>query len=180
MNKFTSIIGHTDFVINIAMHVLILFSFLSIFFSFYITKISKDAFNAHISEMLEKSLGPSIATLKQSPQMNQLLNIIPYDKLRQLYGSSNKLIDQQNNNLFNQILMINIFLWTGFIMMILTLTFTCNKDLPITKILIENLLTFTFIGIIEYLFFTTIIMKYIPILPSFMYQEFLTKLKTMF
>ena len=51
--KVSHMIGDPEFAINMAMHSLILFSFLSIFFLYYITTLAKNAFNQEITHLLK-------------------------------------------------------------------------------------------------------------------------------
>ena len=57
---------------------------------------------------------------------------------------------------------------------------SCRKRVPVGKILLENVVLFGFIGVIEYVFFQEIATKYIPTKPSFLIDQTLQSLKDKF
>jgi hypothetical protein len=50
----------------------------------------------------------------------------------------------------------------------------------VKEVVIENLITFTFVGIVEFMFFKHIAFKFIPVAPSFISQQFLEKVQKLF
>ena len=52
------------------------------------------------------------------------------------------------------------------------LMYQCNQCIPLKDILIENGLTFFFVGIIEYLFFTKVALNFVPTKPSLLVNTF--------
>ena len=67
------------------------------------------------------------------------------------------------------------------LVIIFILVIALNKalchDVPLKHIIIENLIIFTGIGVVEFMFFKYIILKYIPIKPSFMLEYILDSAK---
>jgi hypothetical protein len=57
---------------------------------------------------------------------------------------------------------------------------TCNKCTGVVGILKENIITFMFVGLVEYLFFTQIAFKYIPAPPSTMVSTLVNAFKETF
>lgn len=99
------------------------------------------------------------------------------DAIETIYGSHDPIAEQNNNWLIKVVIMVNIMLFIIFILPTLILKYVCEKDIPIKHILIENLVIFALIGVVEYLFFTHIASKYIPVKPSTIVHSFIESLK---
>ena len=102
------------------------------------------------------------------------------NNLKEKYSQPYDLTVNNNKNLFNSLLIINILLWTAFIIIVLILKFGCNSNLHIGTIIIENLIVFSIVGLIEFMFFDKIISKFIPVMPSFISSFGLDTIKTYF
>jgi len=192
-----NIFSDVNFNINLTMHTLILFTFLSIFFVFYISKLSKHAFNEEISHIIEESLGDKIKNFKNTDsninkelsklieeslgsKLKDLKNIqlnFNTDNLEKEWNKPDKPSEMHNKGLFNTLFIVNVLLWIGLIVVIYILNMNPNSTLKIKNILIENALIFTCVAIVEFLFFKTIALKIIPVAPSFISQEFLNQVK---
>ena len=77
-------------------------------------------------------------------------------------------------------IIVLISLSMGFLAIWAVLKVSCRKRIPVGQILLENILLFGFIGIIEYVFFQEIATKYIPTKPSFLIDQTLQSLKDKF
>jgi len=169
----------TDFAINIIIHVAILFCFLSAFFILYVSHIETQAFNAE----LVANIGPNLQTAfsKLSPRVReQTLKIIrrlPLNTLEKLYDKPSKAVTVNNQWLFKVIILINVALLILIIVSIVIITYSCERCVPLKDILIENAIIFSLVGLIEYLFFTHVAIKYIPVKPSTMITAFIEYLK---
>jgi hypothetical protein len=82
------------------------------------------------------------------------------------YSTPNKLISDHNQQVVNYGINISVIFLIITIVLFIFLKYSCNKCINITKILIENIVTFTFIGGIEYWFFSEYASKFIPAPPS--------------
>jgi len=178
--KVSHMIGDPEFAINMAMHSLILFSFLSIFFLYYITTLAKNAFNQEITHLMNDGLEKPIEELKSNPYVKQVLNVIPSEKLLALYSREDKAVIMHNNGLANTVFMTNALLWGMLIIVIIIIKYSCGKKVHVKEVVIENLITFTFVGIVEFMFFKHIAFKFIPVAPSFISQQFLEKVQKLF
>ena len=179
-NKIKDIVSEPEFAVNMAMHALILFSFLSIFFAYYITKLSKDAFDKELTEMIHIGLGGPIKTLKDTPIVNKLVAAIPLEKLEKVYNKPEKAVTMHNNGLMNSVFITNLLLWVMLIVIVIIMKNTCKMEINITEIAIENAITFTFVGIVEFMFFSYIAFKFVPVAPSFISGQFLEKVQKLF
>ena len=61
--------------------------------------------------------------------------------------------------------------------MTVLLKYECGSNLKIEEIIIENLIIFAFVGLVEYYFFTRIALKFVPVEPSFISKQFINSLK---
>ena len=157
-----------NFIVNYFIHAFILFTFLSIFFIFYITKLTKKAFVEEITKLIESAM----SSIKM-PFNWKNLDSFNLSKLAEIYLKPDQTIEMYNGLLINALIIVNIIMWIGLIVIISILKFYNWEHLDLSVILLENFLIFIFIGIIEFLFFTQIAFKYVPIKPSFMKTQLL-------
>lgn len=167
----------TEFIIDATTHALILFLFLSVFFIVYITKVSKEAIERELENNIRDAFKERLKDL--TIEQKERLRLLPYDLLKKMYSEPEKGMVMNNKWLFRLIIIINIILVIVLIGIIILMKTTCNKEINMTHILIENGIAFIFIGIVEYLFFTKIAIKYIPVEPSFISEKFIDTLKNM-
>lgn len=167
-----------NFNINLILHSLILFTFLTLFFAFFIAKISTQIFNDEISHLTENSLGDKINSIKDNTIVKNALGVLPIDKLIASYEKPDKAAAMNNKGLLNTVFFVNVLLWVGLIIVIVLLKYNCNSELHIKEILLENAAIFSVVGIIEYFFFTRIALKFVPVQPSFISKQFLESVKS--
>jgi hypothetical protein len=184
-----------NFIMNSILHALILFSFLSVFFILFIAKVTTDAFqdeaDSLVDGMINKDYVDNVLTnitnfILKIPMVRTLFTLLGIesiktpdpDKLRHIANNFNvnsKLTDAKNNGLFKLIITINIILWIFYIIICIIIK-NIDSSFHISEIIIENLIIFIFIGIIEYYFFTKIALKFIPVVPSFISKKFIEML----
>ena len=119
IDKISHIVSDPEFAINMAMHSLILFSFLSIFFLFYITTLAKNAFTSEITELMNEGLEKPIEDLKSNTYVKQVLELIPSEKLLKLYSREDKAVTMHNDGLANAVFMTNALLWSMLVIVII-------------------------------------------------------------
>lgn len=150
--------------INSMLHIVILFAFLSILFVFIISKLAREVLVKEITHSIEDGLSSTIKNL--NPEQKNYLRKLPLEKLKKFYSEEHIVVQTSNKWFTKMIIFINailVVIVTGFI---ITLKYNCGECPPIKDILIENAIVFTFIGIVEYLFFMKIAFKFIPSPPS--------------
>lgn len=160
--------------INLVLHALILFTFLSIFYFFYITPLVKQTFKNELSNIVDNSLSDTIKNLKQNATFSVFLKNIPLDNISANYSKEDNAVTAINNGVQNVVITINVLIWISYIVIVILLKKRHNT--PILYIILENICVFILIGIIEYLFFSYIASKYIPVEPSFMINYFIQSL----
>ena len=151
-------------ILDFFIHSLILFTFLSLFYYYYSSELSKDKFEKEIETIIDK-------------------NEIIYEIMWRLEFDNNyninvpKMMDpntQSNNQMiFNYLLYTNIILWIILIFAIINM----NINMNINNLLFSNVITFIIIGLGEFLFFKYVILEYKPVSQSFIRQKFIEKLK---
>ena len=203
---------------NILLHIVILFTILSIFFMKYICSVSSNIINNEIKHIVHDSIKKSSYSIKNTKsklyqniidqnklfeqftetennedklkikdQINQMSDIIDklkdkvknnnpfkYDYYYDLFSKEDYTRKSINNEVFFYIKFTNILLVVFLILFVFYLlkTKTLNKE-QISEVCLENVLTFMLVGIIEFLFFTNVAMKYIPSEPSLIFTSFI-------
>ena len=169
-----------DFGINIYIHVLFLFTILSMLFIHIISKIESDAINDELSDLVSDGIQNNYTKIDNSnkEKLKSVLNMIDLNTLSKLYAREDKTRKINNNNVFKSIYMALAVLVIIFILVIALNKGLCH-DVPLKHIIIENLIIFTGIGAVEFMFFKYIILKYIPTKPSFMIEYIVDRAKKM-
>lgn len=82
------------------------------------------------------------------------------------YSTPNKLILLHNNNVIDYGFQLSIILVIITVALFASLKYSCDKCINVTKLLLENCITFIFIGGVEFWFFMTYAKDYHPAPPS--------------
>lgn len=175
-NKTSPIINYST---NIAIHIFILFAFLSTFFILYVSKLEKSNMESEFKTLINNYLTTGYNNLSSAQKINfhQIVSSIPIENLIQLNSTPDPAVTVNNSWLFSMIITINIFIFLFITLGISLLYFSCNKCIPLGKILLENLIIFAFVGTVEFLFFKNVAIKYIPAPPSLLLNSVIESLK---
>ena len=173
--------------VNIGLHVVILFTFLTIFFFAYAASLEKKNVDKSLKNIIkdqtenfltqidnwDKKLSPSskYPTIKWNNVNNMAGNLILNSQ------GENPKIEKNNKDLKKFGIGFIILLFIILIIVILYLIFVKKYKIHIGSIIIENLVIFSFVGAIEYFFFTHIATKYIPVTPDFVSTTLLDRIK---
>ena len=150
--------------VNFGVHSLVLFTFLTIFFIYFISKLEKQAFISELTDLIENAMHSLNIPFKVPDYIN-------INTLINLYSKPDQTTEMYNKLLMNALVLVNIILWVALIIIIFIVKWYNWNELELSIIIIENILIFMVIGVIEYLFFTRIAFKYIPVEPSFMKKQ---------
>lgn len=149
-----------DIIINMLLHSFILFCFLTIFYFFYIAPLIE----GHVNIELEKSIENGVWLALQNAPNKNLLNSVSY-KLRDKYQGSDVYKTE-----YNRILTRNTYIFMVVYLLTIIAVYCIFKffDKPINMkfILLENILLFLIIGVIEYMFFIYVAYNYAVLYPS--------------
>jgi len=93
------------------------------------------------------------------------------------YENPNYVINLHNNDILSYGRNISLLFLTISIILIISIKIACPDCLNVTKLFVENILTFSFIGIVEYWFFTNFALKFVPAPPSLLYKSAVDAIK---
>tara|TARA_Y100001980_G_C14543652_1_gene322471 strand:+ start:1693 stop:2295 length:603 start_codon:yes stop_codon:yes gene_type:complete len=175
-------------ILDILIHVFILSSILSIFFLVVIVPLEKNELNNEVNKNIGEGAKHFIEQAKDTYQKQKInaeiliqimtgqgvgtnTNLEEFDedfikRLQKYYEG-----ESETNIIYNKGLITNLATVIGFLLIsIVTIYFifknSCGKCPKIFTLIGENLILFSVIGIIEYIFFIKFASKYIPIKPS--------------
>jgi hypothetical protein len=165
---FTSQSG-TSLAFNILLHMFILFLFLSLLFKIFISKLETSKFQDEMASLIDENTTDALnnyslthADLKSNIKNNaNLLNT-----LNQMYSVPDPVTNNNNDWVmsFDNVMLVLIAL--SILIVLCFLYFSCKKCINLKEVLLENLIIFACVGVIEYVFFTQIAFNYIPVPPS--------------
>ena len=172
--------GNNILIINILMHMLILFTILNIFFNKFVKQLTTYAINNELINGINDAFSKNQANFEKNKNVI-LLNDNYYNYYNNLFLKENIERVYINNNVLQNINTFNITLGIVFILfLVFSFYYHLIDQDEFSKLIVENILTFICVGVIEYLFFTQIAIKYIPVEPSYISNSFITNLKQKF
>ena len=92
--------------------------------------------------------------------------------LSNMYSKPNPVTEDNNRWVARVNMLIVLIILISLILVVGVLHFSCGKCVPIKDIVMENIVVFIFIGIVEYMFFTKIAFNFIPVPPSTLVTSF--------
>jgi len=145
----------------------------------FVSKITKKAFENEVGHLIEKNLGKSIDDLppEKRQEIADILKFFPFDKFEKRYSQPTEFIEERNYFIKLGAIITSIIGIIGIILILFVLKNTCGICVPISHIITENLVTFLFIGIVEYLFFVNVAFKFVPAPPSLLVKTLISKFK---
>jgi hypothetical protein len=164
-----------NMIFNIGVQVTILFTILSIFFILVISKVSHKAINHEFVNLIDDKLTPKINEIfKEYPELYPLTSNLLSSKI---FTDEDITVKYNNKWQYITMYMTIAFLILLTVLYPLILKYMCGTCIPIKDIIILNIIIFIFIGIVEYMFFTHIAMKFIPVKPSVITVSLLNDVK---
>ena len=169
-------------IVDIFVHVIILLSILLFFFVYIIAPLEtkeltqqiKSQIDTNIPVLLKKGktgLHTALATMNQDGVFDTMIEYYERPAEANVYRNRTPILSA---------IIVLISLSMGFLAIWAVLKVSCRKRIPVGQILLENVVLFGFIGVIEYVFFQEIATKYIPTKPSFLIDQTLQSLKDKF
>jgi hypothetical protein len=128
---------------------------------------------------VRNSIQNNIDTVNLQINMNvrSIIEKFNFDYYIQVFKQKDSYREMINNNLFFTIKFVIVLL--VLFLVIIIIIFIINKKIngsELFELFIENILTFIFVGLIEFWFFTNIVIKYAPLNQSHLYTSFLKSL----
>jgi hypothetical protein len=191
---------------NGVLHMLILFTFLSFLYIAFISTLTKNLFDKHIKKAIKNvvkiNYNNNIKDLNEKKNMlgEKYANLIDkylnknnyvkkfvfgenYNRLIDTYSEESDYVKIQNNWLFGSLIATIFGSWIIYALFMYQLKYGCNNQKSTVHLLHAlkiNAITFFFVGIIEYAFFTNIALHYVPSKPSILEETFIKNLKKAF
>ena len=172
-----------NYSLNISLHVLILFSFLTILFFAYISHLEQKSVDDALTNAINGQIGQVLTNLDKNQVVSKLIdwkavNDVATKIQKDAEGELPKVrANHQKLRLIGICMIIGLFaLFSGLYIYFRVKCININ----IKRILVENLIVFSFVGLIEFLFFTKIASKYIPVTPDLLSKTILDRVKYRF
>ena len=154
-------------VVNVLLHIFILFLILSTIFWSVISKVEKKSITDELNNNINSYFDNSDLSTKDALKEFATSNKDSLDFLEKLYSKPDETTQISNSWLFQTNILYIIILLVIIVTIVLVIRFVCNiKDFPLLYILRENIVIFMFVGLVEVWFFLNIGMKFIPTKPS--------------
>ena len=173
--------NHTlGLIINVILHILILFIFLSVLFFTIISKKEKDEVNHQLNEAIgtginkfTDQLNNYLLELEKKKTINEQNRQDIWKLIKQgsaiekgKYLNETKNTIQTNNTLFYNTIIIILLLCFIVSFFIVYVIYINKRKIGLKYIVLDNIFIFMILGIIEFGFFWYIIQNYIPIYPE--------------
>jgi hypothetical protein len=177
-------------VVDIFVHVIILLGLLLSFFVLVISKLETKELTGQITNQIDTNLPKLYNDINKSSPNNAFQTLAKSlnkggDKsilsvMERYYDKPDATTESENSMPILGALIVLLSLTGGLIAIWAVLKYSCNKCIPLGRIIFENIVLFGCIGIIEILFFNFIASKYVPTLPSYFVNETLESMKRKF
>ena len=171
---------NANYRINISLHVLILFTFLTVLFFTYISKLEIESITNVLNSAINDHVGIALSKINNSPNVSDYINWDQLNKMAkdiQITAKDESVAVVANHRRLLIIGIVIIILLSLILIIIYVYYYNKDADINIKKILLENIIVFSFIGAIEFLFFTKIASKYIPVTPDMLTDTILERVK---
>ena len=162
MKKCERIKESEEFVLDAFFHIFTLSLILGLFFFFVVAKLERENLQNEMEDGIKKGLD-SITDYPTNTTLSDDLTT-----MTKLYEKENEADKTYNQGLIYQCLTILVLLLFGLVCVFLTMKWSAHKCPNLGRIVLQNLLLFGAIGVIEFLFFQHIASKFVPVMPSYM------------
>jgi hypothetical protein len=165
-----------EFLLNIILHVIILFTVLTIFFFVYVRTLLKASYESEIDDILGSKFKEKLFNLDNETQtsIRDLLKNADFNSYLEKFEETNSYVSINNKWLAVICVMVFVFFVCLFLTIYFFINKTCGICLDIRSIVYENLCLFSIVGLIEISFFIFIAVEYVPVSPTVMLDCFLT------
>lgn len=168
-----------SFSINVFVRVIILFTFLTAFFILFVSKLTKEMFEKEISHLIEQNTDKLVHSLDNETKQNLILftRVMPLDKLIKKYEEPSEYVLEHNKWVQLSAIALSIIGICILALVMYIVYNSCGQCAPLKHILMENVIVFACVGVVEYLFFTKVALKFVPAPPSLLVNSLINKFK---
>ena len=166
-------------ILNVILHALILWTFLTLFFFYFAAKLSTQALQTEIGSHIDNDFPKTLNSLSETRKayLRLALRQFPLNNLIEFTKLPDEKVALNNRWTFIVSLIVIAGLSVLFLTVATILKASCDPSVSLTHIITENIFTFLFVGIVEFLFFKYVALKYIPIAPSVITNTIIDRLK---
>lgn len=139
----------------------------------------KEALDKELKALLEKNVGGMIDQLDENTKskLATYIKLLPVERLMKKYEKPSEYVVAHNGWVKRSAIGVASVGVIMLIVVILLLNYSCGQKVDIVSIIKENVIVFVFVGVVEYLFFTNIAIKFIPAPPSLLVKTLIEKFK---
>ncbi len=170
--------------VNMIVNALILFTFLTIFYFGYASKLAESSIKDQVDNVLEDSVASGLdkANKQSNGKVHDTILVFKpqIETLKKLVTKNELATKKHNNNLLLVSKLIIGFMVILLVTVVALLYISCEQCAPMKDLLQENIAGFVIVGLIEFVFFKYIISKYAPSLPSHLENSMLESLSNNF
>ncbi len=166
-----------EYLLNLILHVIILFTILTVFFFVYISVLEKNAYQTEIESILRTELINQLNALPDPELVRSYFQNTDFDKYLSQFEIPNTYVTINNNWLMAICIIILAFLILLFFTIYFFVHQTCHLKLDMYLIVYENICLFSITGVIEILFFIYIAYNYVPVSPTVMLDSFISDIQ---
>jgi len=172
-----------DLAVDILIHTVILFGFLTVFFFLFMSRVTKKTINHALSnfvsdqtqKVLEKVAYWDKKFTGGSINWNAVANVAA--KNEEKYEGKTAQIVDHNNNLLKAAIIANIVLVILTVLVILFLRYVLKRQFSLGQIIVQNIVVFALVAGLEIVFFLNIAKNYIPAQPDLVATTVIGRLK---
>jgi hypothetical protein len=179
MSSCNPVSSDFSFAVNVFVRVLVLFTFLTAFFILFVSKLTREAFEKEISHIIEENVEKLVHGLDidSKQQLTLFTKTVPIDKLIKKYEEPSEYVLEHNKWVNLSAVAASLIGVIILVLVVYIIYNTCGKCVPLQHILFENLIIFVCIGIVEYLFFTRVALKFVSIPPRLLVSSLINKFR---
>jgi hypothetical protein len=166
-------------IVDGVLHVLILASILTAFYFLVASKLGKSVLRSEIRNNIEDNLVPALKNADTNNQVKNAIQEVNFEKLKSIYQSDSEVTVTQNKWIERVTIGTLIFLFVVLFVIVSLLRTFCTS-VPIGRILKENLILFSLVGMAEVLFFLNVGRKFVPTKPSLIVETVIDSVKKAF
>lgn len=161
--------SHAEYSLNIMLHIFLLLIFTTFFFFTFASKLEKNNINNYIGNIIDKNVSQILYNWKTKSSKNINWEEIKKAAINIYNNSENQipLIQNKNKKLLFTSFIIIIILFFILISLYSYYKFIRGYNINIKDILLENVIIFILICMIEIIFFKFFISKYTSISPNY-------------
>lgn len=156
--------GTSEFLINVGWHVTILSIVLVSFFYFYISKLTSSHVQSEVDDVLESKLPQLLDHIQPLGNSNDAWSQVALvsQRMKGFYREDDMYTRFHNRT----IMLMSIAVLVIMLICMIFISYIYKDSVNLGLIAKENAIIFVIIGILEYLFFTRISSKIVPVFPD--------------